>query len=156
MKYDAPIYDCHVNIWDESHYLPLYFEQLGRVREGELQHRADAETLIVAMEDASKAIIFSPRYRDSAGVEGDDQVTAAAVAKYPEKFVGFAFVDPQRDDYMDMLKVSIEDLGLMGVKIGPIYNGVPLDDPRMTPVYAYCQKNDMQHIPFSKSCKRIP
>jgi predicted TIM-barrel fold metal-dependent hydrolase len=143
MKYDPPIYDCHVNIWDESHYLPLYYEQLGRVRQGELKHQADADTLFVAMESVSKAIIFSPRYRHSAGVEGDDQVTAAAVAKYPDKFVGFAFLDPQRDDCMDMLRISIEELGLKGVKTGPIYTGVPLDDPRMTPVYAYCQENDI-------------
>ncbi len=143
MKYAAPIYDCHVNIWDESHYLPLYYEQLARVRQGELQQQADADTLIKAMEHVAKAIIFSPRYRDSAGVEGDDQTTTAAVAKYPEKFVGFGFLDPKRDDYMDMLKISIEELGLSGVKTGPIYSGVPLDDPRMTPVYKYCQKNDI-------------
>ncbi len=72
--------------------------------------------LFVAMEGVSKAIIFSPRYRHSAGVEGDDQVTAAAVAKYPDKFVGFAFLDPQRNDCMDMLRASIEELGLKGVK----------------------------------------
>ena len=143
MNDDMPIFDCHANIWDKSHFLPLYYEQLGRVRQGELQELADQDTLYAAMEGVSKAIIFSPRYRDSAGVEGDDKVTAAAVAKYPEKFVGFAFVDPNRDDYVALLRNSIEELGLKGVKIGPIYNGVPLDDPRMSPVYAYCQKNDI-------------
>jgi len=143
MEHDKLIFDCHVNIWEEDHYLDLYYDQLGRVRQGELQQLADADTLYAEMESVAKAIIFSPRYRYSAGVEGDDNVTAAAVEKYPDKFVGFAFVDPLRIDYMESLRNSIEHLGLKGVKFGPIYSGVPLDDPRMTPVYTYCQQNDI-------------
>jgi len=83
------------------------------------------------------------RYGDTVGVEGDDAVTAAAVAKYPEKFVGFAYVDPRRPDCMDMLRHGVEDLGLKGVKYGPIYNGVPLDDPRLDPVYRYCVSRNL-------------
>ena len=44
---------------------------------------------------------------------------------------------------MEMLRHGIEDLGLRGVKFGPIYNGVPLSDPRLVPVYEYCQKNNI-------------
>ena len=61
----------------------------------------------------------------------------------PDKFVGFAYCDPRRPDYMDMLHHAIEDLGLKGVKFGPIYNGVHLSDPRLEPVYEYLQKNNI-------------
>jgi predicted TIM-barrel fold metal-dependent hydrolase len=44
---------------------------------------------------------------------------------------------------MDLLRHGIETLGLKGVKYGPIYNGVPLDDPRMEPIYRYCVANDL-------------
>ena len=65
-------------------------------------------------------------------------MTARAVAKYPDKFVGFAAVDPRRPDYMDLLRRAVEEYGLKGVKYGPIYNGVSLLDPRMEPIYRYC------------------
>ena len=143
LEEDRPIYDCHVNIWEERHVLPLYMEQVARVRKGAMQEKADADTLYAAMAAVDKAIIFTLRYGDSAGIDGDDQTTAAAVAAYPDKFVGFAAVDPRRSDYMDLLRYAVEHLGLRGVKFGPIYNGVPLSDPRLDPVYDYCSRNDL-------------
>jgi hypothetical protein len=95
------------------------------------------------MANVEKAIIFSLRYGDSVGIESDDETTARAVAKYPDKFVGFAYVDPRRADCMDLLVHAIEDLGLKGVKFGPIYNGVALSDPRLVPVYEYLQKRNI-------------
>ena len=137
------IVDCHVNIWEDRHVRPLYFEQLSRVRPGQMAEKADADTVYDAMAGVDRAIIFSLRYGDSMGVEGDDEVTAAAARKYPDKFVGFAYVDPRRDDCMDLLRRAVETLGLKGVKYGPIYNGVPLDDPRLDPIYNYCVRNDL-------------
>ena len=55
-------------------------------------------------EHVEKAIVFALRYGDSIGVESDDETTAAAVAKYPDKFVGFAYVDPRRPDCMELLR----------------------------------------------------
>lgn len=135
--------DCHVNIWNDEHVLPLYRQQLSRVRAGDMAPRADADTIYSEMAEVDKAIVFSLRYGDSIGIEGDDDTTAAAVAKYPDKFVGFAYVDPRRSDCMELLRHGIEDLGLKGVKFGPIYNGVPLSDPRLDPVYEYCQRNNI-------------
>ena len=63
--------------------------------------------------------------------------------KYPDKFLGFAYVDPRRADCMELLRHAHKTLGLKGVKYGPIYNGVSLDDPRMTPVYDYLVANDL-------------
>lgn len=138
-----PIFDCHVNIWEDRHELPLYREQMARVRSGAVQPKADAETLYRAMQAVEKAIIFSLRYGDSAGIDGDDETTAAAVAAHSDKFVGFAAVDPRRPDAMELLRHAVEDLGLRGVKFGPIYNGVPLSDPRLEPIYDYCVRNDL-------------
>ena len=38
-----PIYDCHVNIWDDRHVLPIYERQLARVRPGAMAEKADAD-----------------------------------------------------------------------------------------------------------------
>lgn len=138
------IVDCHVNLWNPEHFTPLYEAQMKRVRaDGDYGLAADADTIHAEMAGVDRAILFSPRFADSAGVDGDDGAVAAAVATYPDKFVGFAYVDPREPDYMDRLRHSIETLGLKGVKYGPIYNGVPLTDPRMAPVYDYCVANDL-------------
>jgi len=138
-----PIYDCHVNVWNDDQYLPLYHQQLARVRPGGIPPGSDADTLAVELENFTRAIIFSPQYGDSIGVQGSDETTADAVRRYPDKFTGFAYVDPRRPDYMDRLRHSIGELNLKGVKFGPIYNNVGMDDERMKPVYAYCQANDI-------------
>ena len=62
------IVDCHVNIWDLSHYSQSYLEQIARVRPGELLVPTDANSIFAAMDLAHKVIIFSPRYGDSVGI----------------------------------------------------------------------------------------
>lgn len=137
------IVDCHVNIWEERHLTPLFAEQMARIRPAGMGLKADAETLYAAMSGVDKAIVFALRYGDSAGVESDDETTAAAVRRYPEKFVGFAYADPRRPDCMELLRHATGELGLEGVKYGPIYNGVALADPRMQPIYRHCVQNDL-------------
>src|SRR6185295_10238396 len=112
-------------------------------RAGGFPPRADPDTVHEAMRDVDRAIIFSLRYKDSIGIDGDDEVTARAVAKYPDKLIGFACIDPRMPDCMDLLVHAIEDLKLKGVKFGPIYNGVSLLDPRLEPIYAYLVRNNL-------------
>jgi len=135
---NRPIYDCHVNIFNDEHESPLYKAQHARVRPGELSTKSDADTIYAAMSEVEKAIVFAIRYGDSVGIESTDETTAAAVARYRDKLVGFAYVDPRRADCMEMLRHAVEDLGMKGVKYGPIYNGVALSDERLVPVYEYC------------------
>lgn len=137
------IVDCHVNVYDDDMILPLFGAGASNAVPGGFKLKSDADTVHAAMADVDKAIVFSLRYKDSAGIDGNDEVTARAVAKYPNKFVGFACIDPRMPDCMDLLVHAIEDLKLKGVKFGPIYNGVSLLDPRMEPIYAYLQKNNL-------------
>ncbi len=137
------IVDCHVNIWNDEHVLPEYHAQLGRVRETTIPAKADADTIIKMIAPVDKAIIFTLGYADSLGIAGDNAVTAEAVRRYPDKLVGFAYVDPRLPDCMDRLQYDVNVRGLKGAKFGPIYNGVSLDDPRLDPVYDFCQRNDI-------------
>ena len=135
--------DCHVNIFNDEDVLPLYLAQQARIRPGEMAPRADADTLYEEMAHVEKAIIFCNRYADSVGISSTDETTAAAVAKYPDKLVGFASIDPRMPNMMDLLVHAIEDLKFKGVKYGPIYNGVALSDPRLKPAYEYLQKHNI-------------
>jgi predicted TIM-barrel fold metal-dependent hydrolase len=137
------IVDCHVNIYDDSQILPLFRQIAGIARPGGFTLEANADIAYAAMQAVDKAIVFSLRYRDSIGIDGDDEVTARAIRKYPDKFIGLACVDPRMPDCLDLLAHAIEDLGLKGVKFGPIYNGVSLLDPRLEPIYRYCLKHNL-------------
>ena len=137
------IVDCHVNVYEDRQMLPAFVELTRIARAGGFPPRADPDTVHEAMGDVDRAIVFSLRYKDAIGIDGDDEVTARAVARHPDKFVGFACVDPRMPDCMDLLVHAIEDLKLKGVKFGPIYNGVSLLDPRLEPIYAYLVRNNL-------------
>ena len=135
--------DCHVNIWDADQLKPRFATGTSMARQGTIGTVSDGDTIYAELAKVDKAILYSPKYPDSAGIDGSDETTARAVAKYPDKFIGFAAVDPRRADAMDLLVHAIEDLKLKGVKFGPIYNGVSVLDPRMTPVWEYCAKHNL-------------
>lgn len=137
------IVDCHVNLWNPEHVRPAFGRSTVYTRPGSVSPLADIETVYAAMAEVDRAIVFALRYGDSAGIDSDDAITIEAVKKYPDKFVGFAAVDPRRADAMELLQDAVENGGLKGVKFGPIYNGVSLLDPRMEPVYKYCVKNNI-------------
>lgn len=137
------VVDCHVNIWNDADVLPHYRTQLARVREKEIPAKADAETIMAALADVDRAIVFALGYAETIGIASEDATTAAAVRRYPEKLTGFAYVDPRRPDALERLRHAHRELGLVGVKYGPIYNGVPLDDARLVPIYRYCVANDL-------------
>lgn len=145
MNSEKKIYDCHVNVWREHQYNESYFAQLGRVRSdsASISVGSTDRDLLAAMDGVEKAIVFSPQYKDSTGVDGSDDETEAAVRASRGKFVGFAYVDPRKPDCLEQLKYSIEHRGFRGVKYGPIYSGVPLSDSRFEPILEYCQKNDV-------------
>jgi uncharacterized protein len=137
------IVDCHVNVYEDSQILPIYAKIAGIARAGGFSIKSDPATVVAGMKDADRAIVFSLRYADSIGIDGDDEVTARLVAMDPKKFIGFACVDPRMPNCMDLLVHAVEDLGLKGVKFGPIYNGVSLLDPRLVPVYEYLVRKNL-------------
>jgi predicted TIM-barrel fold metal-dependent hydrolase len=137
------IVDCHVNLFEERHVTPLLQAETKHFRPDAYALRADPDTVYAAMAGVDRAIVFSLRYGDASGIDGDDDITAQAVAKYPEKFVGFAALDPRRPDAMELLEHAIHTLKLRGIKFGPIYNGVSLLDPRMEPFYRFCLRHDL-------------
>ena len=50
-----------------------------------------------------------------ASIPGDETSVAAAVAKYPDRFVGFFMLDPSSPDPVARVRRAIGDLGLRGI-----------------------------------------
>ena len=137
------IVDCHVNIWNDEDLRHPLFDQIQASRAAAIPAKADAETLYREMAGVERAIVFPLKYGETAGIASSDETCAAAVAKYPDKFVGFACVDPTEPAALETLRHAVEGLGLRGVKMGPIYQNFHLADPRVEPIYDYCERNGL-------------
>jgi predicted TIM-barrel fold metal-dependent hydrolase len=57
--------------------------------------------------------------------------------------IGFAAVDPMKDNVHEILEHAIDDLKLRGVKLGPIYQNIHPMDAKMLPVYEFCEKRGL-------------
>lgn len=79
-----------------------------------------------AMSEVQAAVVLAFDARES-GYTVPNEYVAAYVDQHPEKLLGFASVDPNRPDAVERLRHAVNDLGLMGLKIGPIYQHF---DPR--------------------------
>lgn len=79
----------------------------------------------------------------------NDEV-AKIVQAYPDRFVGFAGVDPLKGmDAVREVERSVRELGLIGVAIEPFEYQIYPDDRRMYPIYAKCVELD---VPISLHC----
>lgn len=58
----------------------------------------------------------------------------------PERFIGFASVDPHREDALARLEYSFETLKLKGLKLNPAKQKFDPTDPLLEPIYALCEK----------------
>jgi predicted TIM-barrel fold metal-dependent hydrolase len=77
----------------------------------------------------------------ASGLVVPNEYCAAYQRDFPDRIVGFASVDPNRPDAADGLKHAIMELGLKGLKLGPIYQHFhPLDEKRAYPVYEMALK----------------
>lgn len=56
----------------------------------------------------------------------------------PDRFIGFASVDPFREDVLEVLDYAFKDLGLMGLKLNPSKQRFYPYDPKLKLIYEKC------------------
>jgi uncharacterized protein len=132
------IVDCHTHIWRAEHWSAEGAGDSARAKAGPIDPEVTWEAHWKAMEVVDRAIVFGLRAQHVGLVVPNDFV-ADYVKGHPDKLIGFTSIDPNESDYMDELHRSVEDLGLRGVKLGPIYQNYHPMDERARPVYEYCQ-----------------
>lgn len=71
----------------------------------------------------------------------NDQI-ARLCALYPERFFGFASVDPHRDDAEQELERAFGELGLRGLALHPGKQGFDPASEIAEPLYALCERYD--------------
>lgn len=92
-----------------------------------------------AISDVDKAVALA-FWAPASHIEVSNDFIAEVVRHEPDKIVGFACVDPKSPGAMAELDRSINELGMKGLKLGPIYQHFAPDDPACWPLYARVQE----------------
>ena len=99
-------------------------DELGWETPGSAFTLADRWARELDANDVSRAVLI-------ASVPSDETSVAAAVAKHPDRFVGFFMLDPAVSDPVARTKRALGELGLRGVCLFPAMHHVPLHDDRI-------------------------
>lgn len=98
-------------------------------------HRRDTEA-----SDLTIVIAFSARHL---GIVVPNEVVAEYVASDPERFVGFASVEPTSPTAVDEVRHAYHELALRGLKLSPVYQNFDPTDPALHDFYAEAERLDM-------------
>lgn len=87
------------------------------------------------------AVIMGQRAAKRWGSVANDDI-GELVKQYPNRFFGFAGIDPAEPDAVDEIHRSVEALGCRGISILPGWSDPPLrdDDPAVYPIYETCRE----------------
>ncbi len=137
--------NIHTHTWDQAlHFQAQTIRETDIARGYRLDLTVQFETFMQDMAPFERVVVFGLKAKRT-GYWVPDAYVADFVARAPEKLIGFAGCDPTQAEYMPELMHAIEDLGLLGVKMGPIYAGFDPRSPICMPVYDYCQRH---HLPI--------
>jgi len=86
-----------------------------------------------------KAVIFNLDEETPSGIKGlPNDYYADIVKRFPEKFIGFAGIDPLKEkEAVREINRSYE-LGLRGIAVRPFMFGIPPHHKKMYPLYSTC------------------
>ncbi len=125
------IVDVHTHVWEEGTHISESFVRDARLAAGNptLQIGVDLDAHWAAMAPVDRAIVLGFRARH-VGVLVPNEYVAEYVRRHPEKLIGFCSIDPSDADALEQLDHSIDDLGLRGLKVAPIYQNIHPSDAR--------------------------
>jgi uncharacterized protein len=136
------IADVHTHFWNPDHQGPPWTDGLDRVS---TRLSAGAIDLVTVesyrrqVAPAERTIVFGLQAHASGMMVPNDAV-AAFVRAVGGQTVGFMSVDPTRHDAVDEIERCHADLGLLGIKLGPIYQGTSPLNPLTLRVFAAAER----------------
>lgn len=132
--------NIHAHAWDQSlHLAPQTVKEADLARGYPLDLTVAFDAFMADMAPFDRVAVFGLKARLN-GYWVPDQYVADFVAQAPDKLVGFAACDPTQPEHLEELRHGIEDLGLVGLKMGPMYAGFDPRDARCEAVYRYCEE----------------
>ena len=92
----------------------------------------------------NKAVVFATDTEKTGGSKITNNDVSDFVKKYPDRFIGFAGIDPNKGmDAVRELDVAVRDLGLKGLNVTPCSHKLRSNDKKFYPVYAKCVELDI-------------
>lgn len=102
----------------------------------------DFDIFMADAEPFDKVVVFGAKARLN-GLWVPDEYVSDFVSRAPAKLIGFAACDPTQPNYMEELRIGIDEYRLQGVKMMPMYAGFDPRDTRCEPVYAFCESRGL-------------
>ena len=91
------------------------------------------------------AVTFSFASITSDYAFGNDR-TAAEIKKYPDRFIGFAVVNPHYHTEIKQELDRCKELGLRGIKLISDYQKYPPEGPNLFPAFEYAHENSLMML----------
>ena len=134
------IIDCHTHFW---RYPGELTEELARetyiMRRQEVDLDITPEMHAAAVAKVDRAIVFGLRAPLTGFFTINDTV-AEYIRTDPKKLIGFAAICPTEDHALAEVDRAVQELGLRGLKMAPIYGGWDPLDPRALKIFARAEE----------------
>ena len=133
------IVDAHTHVGSRAHFSPKFVAEMVRAW-GEMRWpEDDLAAHRKAMEQVDRAIVVAMD-APAVGMVVPNDYVSKYVSSHPGKLIGFASVDPSRPDALERLTFAAEELGLMGLKVGPIYQHFDPTSPQAIALFRRAEK----------------
>lgn len=137
------IVDCHTHVGERCHLSKDFVADLRAVSGNpDADFVVDLDAHWEAMEPVDRAIVLGFRAHHVGYVVPNEYV-ADYVHKHSEKLIGFCSIDPHDDDAVEQLDHCVRNLGLRGLKLGPIYQNMHPQDPRFMRLFQRAEQLDI-------------
>jgi predicted TIM-barrel fold metal-dependent hydrolase len=136
------ITDVHTHFWTPDHQGPPWTDGLGRVSRSLAADQIDLVTAASYTQrcgPAERTVVFGLQ-ADAAGIAVPNDEVAAFVRKVGGRTVGFMSVDPTRHDAVAEIERCHSELGLQGIKLGPVYQGTSPLSPQSLRVFKTAER----------------
>ena len=134
------IIDCHTHFW---RYPGELTEELARetfiMRQQEVNLDITPEMHASAVAKVDRAIVFGLRAPLTGFLTINDTV-AEYIRTDPKKLIGFAAICPTEDNALEEVDRAVQELGLCGLKMSPIYGGWDPLDTRALKIFARAEE----------------
>jgi uncharacterized protein len=136
------ITDVHTHFWTPEHQGPPWTDGIGRVSRtlaADQLSLVTAESYTASVAPAERSIVFGLQAH-AAGIMVPNDEVAAFVRDVGGRTVGFMSVDPARHDAADEVERCHRELGLQGIKLGPVYQGTSPLHPQVLRVFKTAER----------------
>ena len=129
------IVDVHTHLSTRQQWGPVFCEGFDQAySDTGVDLHGTPERHHAAMANVDKAIVFGINSKAMQMATPHESIAAYA-RQYPDKIIGFMSIDPHEPDALDQIDRCVNDLGLRGIKMSPVYQRYHPTDPKVEPIH---------------------